>query len=100
MSTGSLIAASDFCEQHHIGISFLQSLHDYGLLEITWMETNAFIPEDQLPQAEQYIRWHYELDINLAGIDAITHMLQRVETMQEEIRVLRNRLRRYDAFDK
>jgi hypothetical protein len=42
------------------------------------------------------IRLHHELDINLAGIEAITHLLQRVENMHEEMRLLRNRLQRYE----
>jgi chaperone modulatory protein CbpM len=37
------------------------------------------------------IRLHNELEINVAGIEAITHLLERVEQMQEEMRRLRNR---------
>jgi chaperone modulatory protein CbpM len=36
------------------------------------------------------IRMHHELEINVAGIEAITHLLVRVEQMQEELRILRN----------
>ncbi len=43
------------------------------------------------------IRLYYELDINLEGIEAIIHLLQRIDThQQEEIIALRNRLRLYE----
>jgi hypothetical protein len=42
------------------------------------------------------MRLHYDLDINLEGIEAITCLLDRVRSMQEEIRELRNRLGVYE----
>jgi hypothetical protein len=42
------------------------------------------------------MRLHYDLDINLEGIEAITSLLNRVKSMQEEIRELRNRLEGYE----
>jgi hypothetical protein len=96
MSTEHLIPASDLCTSHHIELTFIQSLHEYGLIEITTIEQNSFVHPDQLPQLEQFIRWHYELDINLAGIDAISNLLQRIEHMQHEIRTLKSKLDRYE----
>ena len=93
MSTAELIPATDFCTSHNIDITFIQSLHDYGLIEVTTIEQSTFVHTEQLPQLEQFIRLHYELDINLAGIDAISNLLQRIEQMQNEIRMLKNRLR-------
>ena len=43
------------------------------------------------------IRLHYELDINIEGIDAISHLLQRVDQLQDELRIMKNRLSRYEA---
>jgi len=93
MSTQELIPATDFCISHNIDITFIRSLHDYGLIEVTTIEQSSFVHTEQLPQLEQFIRLHYDLDINLAGIDAISNLLQRVEQMQNEIRMLKNRLR-------
>ena len=96
MSTAELIPATDFCTSHNIDITFIQSLHEYGLIEITTIEQSTFVHTEQLPQLEQFIRLHYELDINLAGIDAITNLLQRIEQMQDEIRFLKNRLSSFE----
>ena len=45
---------------------------------------------------EKFIRLYYELDINLEGIETITHLLQRINSLQDEIIILKNRLRLYE----
>jgi hypothetical protein len=35
---------------------------------------------------------HYDLDINMAGMEAIKHLLQRMHTLQKEVKTLRNEL--------
>jgi len=91
MPNEQLIPATDFCTSHDIEIGFIQSLHEYGLIEVITIEETRFVHTEQLPQLEQFIRLHYELDINLAGIDAIANLLQRIQEMQDEIRMLKNR---------
>ena len=54
------------------------------------------IVSDELPALEKFVRWHYELAINHEGIEALSHMLQRVERLLDENRTLRNRLRRFE----
>ena len=50
-----------------------------------------------MPMLEQYARWYYEMEINLEGIDAIRHMLVRVEKLQNEINELEDKLRIYEG---
>jgi hypothetical protein len=99
MQSDYLIAIDEFCAKHNIEISFISSLQQTGLIEITTIEETPFISAEQLRQVEQYIRLYYDLDINLEGIETITHMLHRMNTMQEEITALRNRLRLYELND-
>ena len=47
----------------------------------------------QLPEVERYSRMYYDLSINIEGIDAIHHLLQRMEEMQNELHELRSQLR-------
>lgn len=96
MQTGYLVAVDEFCASHNIEISFISSLQQNGLIEITFIEQTGFIDADQLPEVEKFIRFYYELDINIEGIETISHMLDRIRTMQEEIITLRNRLRFYE----
>ncbi|MFA6768189.1 MAG: chaperone modulator CbpM [Parabacteroides sp.] len=97
MQTERLIAVKDFCINHNIEILFISSLQQSGLLDITTVEQTAFIHADQLRHLEKITRLYFEPDINLEGIETITHLLQRLNTMQDEIKVLRNRLRFYES---
>ena len=96
MQTEYLVAVDEFCACHNIEISFISSLQQTGLIEITTIEQNGFIVADQLPQVEKYIRFYYDLDINLEGIETISHLLDRMNSMQQEIAELRNRLSFYE----
>jgi hypothetical protein len=96
MKTEYLISLDNFCTNHDIEVSFITSLHETGLIEITTIEETNFLDVKQLQQLEKYIRFYYELNINLEGIDSIKHLLQRVNTLQNEIIILRNRLRLYE----
>ncbi len=96
METEKLIAINEFCVSHSIDISFISSLEQTGLIEITTIEETGFIDVEQLQQLEKMVHLHYELDINLEGIETITHLLQRINSMQNELIALRNRLRLYE----
>jgi chaperone modulatory protein CbpM len=88
----SLIAATDICTYHGIEYTFIDSLSEAGLVKLKVVKKSAYVPETELQKLEKMIRLHHELEINVAGIEAIIHLLERVEQMQEEMRVLRNRV--------
>ena len=96
MTTTGLIAASDFCTWHQVEYTFISSLNEAGLIEITVVNDTTFISETELQKLERMIRLHNELEINIAGIEAITYLLERIETIQEEMRHTQNRLRIYE----
>jgi hypothetical protein len=97
MGTEYLIAVDEFCTSHNIEISFISSLQQSGLIEITTIRDSGFIEADQLRQLEKYVRLYYDLDINLEGIETIDYLLHQINSMQDEIRSLRNRLRLYET---
>ena len=97
MEKKELIAAEQFCTSHQIEFSFINSLQELGLVEITRIDDVGFISLNQLQKLERFVRLHYELEINPQGIDAISHLLNRIEDMQAELLRLRNRLRRYET---
>lgn len=97
MQTDYLIALDEFCVNHGIEISFISSLHQTGLIKITTVKETGFIEADQLQQLEKFVRLYYDLDINLEGIETINHLLHRINSLQDEITELRNRLRLYES---
>ncbi len=92
-----MIPADEFCTSHNIEISFISSLQEAGLIEITTVKETDYIYESQLNDLEKIVRLYYDLDINLEGIDTVINLLQRISDMQDEITFLRNRLRFYEG---
>ena len=92
MQNENLISANECCLHYHIELAFINYLHEYGLIETIAIEQEQFIPAAQLQQLEKFIRMHYELNINIEGIEAIAHLLSRVEKLQEEIAGLKNKI--------
>jgi len=88
----NLIAVEEFCTYYKVDLAFIEALHEVGLVEIVPVNESRFLPEQHLKEIEKMIRLYYELDINIAGIDAIAHLLKRVHNLQQEITLLKNQL--------
>jgi chaperone modulatory protein CbpM len=96
MQTEEMVSANDFCTYHSIDVSFIYSLSQSGLIEVTNIEKEAFVPISQLKHIEQMMRMHHEMDINLEGIETIIYLLQRINNMQQQIVKLTNQLSLYE----
>ena len=96
MEQEHLISTEEFCSHYQVEYSFINSLDEYGLIEIKRINETAFIDTDKLTELEKLVRLHYDLEINLEGIEAITFLLNRVKEMQNEIVLLRHRLSLYE----
>jgi chaperone modulatory protein CbpM len=96
MNQAHLISTEEFCTHYKVEYSFIDSLDRYGLIEITRINENAFIDTDKLSELEKLVRLHYDLEINVEGIEAITYLLNRVNNLQQEINSLKNRLSIYE----
>lgn len=94
-----LIIVSDYCDKCHIEPSFILLLEEDGLIEVQVIENQKYILASQLRELERYTRMYYDLSINIAGIDAIRHLLDRMQTMQDELHRLRKRVRVYDSLE-
>ena len=90
MEKEDLIPTEDFCIYHNIEYSFIASLEDSGLIKVTSVEKSTYIPLDELQKLEKFVRLHYDLDINIEGIETISYLLEKIEGMQKEILQLKN----------
>ena len=95
MQDEQFIPVEEFCTHLNIEMTFIRSLYDQGLIELTTVEEKILLPFSQLVEVEQMIRLHYDLNVNIEGIDVIRHMVKRLEEAQDQISRLRNRLRFY-----
>lgn len=96
MEQTDIIALDEFCASHHVEISFVRSLEEYGLVQTIIVNETLCVPGNELSKLEQIVRLHQELNINSEGIDVIINLLQRIETMQNEINGLRSKLNFYE----
>ncbi|MFV0391646.1 MAG: chaperone modulator CbpM [Paludibacteraceae bacterium] len=96
MATDNRISVYEVCAYHDVEIDFIRSLRETGLIEIVYTEEAEYIPEDKLPELERMIHLYNNLDINIEGVETITHLLHRVNRMRHEIVSLRNRLAFYE----
>jgi len=96
MDDTNLISIQQFCSHYEIPLSFIDALHEYELIEIIVTKNENYLKITELNEVEKMIRLHYELDINLEGIDAIYNLLKQVENLQNKITTLNNRLRFYE----
>lgn len=96
MKNKNLIQIKQFCIYHEIENTFITELNNYGLIQIIEEENEEYFETEQLPAIEKMIRMHYDLKINLEGIDAIAHLLNRIETLQQNLNTAHNKLRIYE----
>lgn len=94
-----LIIVSEYCRKSHIEPSFIVLLSEEGLIEVRQEGGTAYILASQLRELERYTHLYYDLSINIEGIDAIRHLLDRMDVMRGEIIRLQNRLRSFESND-
>ncbi len=92
MGNEKLISLRNISSNYEIDITFIHNLNELGLVQVLKVEEDECIDEECLPEVERLMRMHYDLEINMAGIEAIWHLLQRVNHMQKELISLKNRL--------
>lgn len=92
----TMILIKEYCTQCGVEYAFVESLQAEGLINATIIADEYYINEEQLDDLEQFRRWHYDLHINIEGIDALRHLVGKVSKMQAEIKLLRNRLKLHE----
>ena len=97
MEIENFIPAKVFCEVYNVDVTFINSLNEIGLISIVVFEEVDYIEKEKIKELEKMIRLHYELDINLEGIEAISHLLKKVDTLQDEVLALRTKLKLFEG---
>lgn len=96
METEKLISIQLFCEHYNIPINFINELKEYELIEIIVEDNKDCIQITHINKVEKIIRLHYDLDINLEGVDVIYNLLNQVDSLKKEITDLQNKIKFYE----
>lgn len=98
MDADNYITIEKFCSYYKVPMSFLDTLNEYELVEIVTVETTQCLAKDHIGDVEKLMRLHFDLDINMEGLDVVNKLLNRVENLQREITALNNKLKVYEAL--
>ena len=96
MSDEEMIPLETFCNYYEVERSFIETLESYGLVSISSREEQRFILVEEVVELEKFSRLYYDLNINVPGIDALKHLLEKLKELQQERDNLRARLRIYE----
>lgn len=96
MENESYISIETICRYHEVSEGFIIALNDSDLIQITIVDEVKCIPNSQLGALEKFVRLHHDLEINSQGIDVINHLVNKIDSLQEEIVRLRKRLALYE----
>jgi chaperone modulatory protein CbpM len=91
-----IIPVETFCSYYQVERTFIESLESYGLISISYVENKRFLLKEELVELEKFSRMYYDLDINVPGIEALKHMIEKMKELQQETENLRARLRIYE----
>jgi hypothetical protein len=80
------------CIHYELEASFFESLEEIGLIILIRENEKIYLPEERVTDLEKVLRLHKELDVNLEGIDVIFNLLGKVESLQTELTLAKQRL--------
>ena len=86
------ISREELVQIYNIEITFFDELVDSGLLNIETDNEIRYLMYEDLPTFERFTNWHYDLEINLPGLEVIHNMLQKMENLNQINRELMQKL--------
>ncbi len=90
------ISVTQFCSQYNIPESFISSLLNYELIDLVEINSLSYIQNKDIERAERLMRMHYDLEINMEGLDVVSRLLEQIEDLNREILTLRNKIDFYE----
>ena len=78
------ISREELVRIYNVEITFFDSLEEAGLLKTETENDIKYLMFDELSTFEKFTNWHYDLEINLAGLEVIKHLLDQLERLREE----------------
>ncbi|PZP48362.1 MAG: hypothetical protein DI598_10010 [Pseudopedobacter saltans] len=81
-----------YSAQYSIEPSFIQDLHNRGLIALSQQEKEFFILEEDLEKLDHFTRLHCDFEINAAGIEVVEDLLSRIEDLKTQMRLLESKV--------
>lgn len=97
MSINNLVPVHHFCLHHEVELSFIDSLHEYGLITVTVINEDKYLLSEELKEIEKFVQFYYDLGINIEGIEVITDLLIQNAALQGELDAALKKLHIFEA---
>jgi hypothetical protein len=97
METENLVLVEHICLHYKIEFSFIDSLEAYGLINVVIIENSKYLSNEEIREIEKLMRLHYDLGINMEGIDVISNLVKQIGELQQELASIKNKLTLFDA---
>ena len=97
MEIENLVSLHQFCEFHEIENTLVLALNEHDLIEIFIVDGESYIHTDSIQLLEKIIRLHHDLSINFEGIDVIVQLIDKINSLQEELMEMKRRLEGIDG---
>lgn len=96
MNLKDLIAIDEICIRYKVEHTFIRSLNESGLIELIRLEQKEYVHCDKISEFEKMHRLYHDLNINMEGLEAIQHLLEKLKELQKTNLKLKNRLNLYE----
>lgn len=97
MERDDMILIELICSSYNVESDFIDSLENAGLIQVNVVEEARYLSAENINDLERMIRLHYDLDINLEGIETIVHLLKQISRLHEHLNEIENKLRFYEG---
>lgn len=92
------VLLKEYSTKSNIDSDFIFSLVKEGLVEMRQDADGEYLPIAELKQVELFSRLHYDLAVNVEGIDIIHNLLCKMEAMEQEMNILKKQLGYHESF--
>ncbi|MDO4781862.1 MAG: chaperone modulator CbpM [Capnocytophaga felis] len=82
------ISREEIIRIYNIEIAFFNELEACGLIQTEVVDETIYLNYNQLSNFEKFINWYYDLEVNMPGLEIIHHLLNQIQSLQEENRKL------------
>lgn len=90
------ILIDEICVHYQVEQSFLEALNENEMIHLKRVAQKTYLSMEEIGHFEKMRRLHYEMNINLEGLEVIQLLLDKMSRLKNENRQLRNRLRIFE----
>lgn len=78
------ISREECVRVYKVEAHFFNELVEAGLIETIIEADTVYIAYERLTHFERLVNWHYDLEINVPGLEVICNLLDQLEQLKRE----------------